>query len=223
MANGELGKVKAWNPNTEYQDQAVASSYDQERFTTPIERLFDRLEKRAVAKGLQDIKASKSVLDLPCGTGRHAEALLQRGYNVIGVDISSEMLEVASRKLTAFPGKFETIQHDILEGPLEGLVVDGAICVRVLMHFPFEQQVTFLSNVARSSPRGVVFNQSIISPWHVFRRWIKSLFKTRRVVRHSLTRKSLVDLLEASGLEMIRMRRVLPVGSEAVVVSARPK
>ena len=37
------------------------------------------------------------VLDAGCGTGRHVCALRQRGYSVIGADISRGMLDVAER------------------------------------------------------------------------------------------------------------------------------
>ncbi|HSA05958.1 MAG TPA: class I SAM-dependent methyltransferase [Candidatus Gastranaerophilales bacterium] len=41
----------------------------------------------------------KNVLELGCGTGKHAALLAEKGYNVLGVDLSSTMLEIAeSRK-----------------------------------------------------------------------------------------------------------------------------
>jgi len=36
------------------------------------------------------------VLDLACGTGRHSIELAQRGFSVLGVDIASDLLEIAS-------------------------------------------------------------------------------------------------------------------------------
>src|SRR5438270_6791574 len=41
------------------------------------------------------------LLDLGCGTGRLLVALAQRGYEVLGVDLSWEMLAVASAKAAA--------------------------------------------------------------------------------------------------------------------------
>jgi SAM-dependent methyltransferase len=41
----------------------------------------------------------RSVLDLGCGTGNHAFPLAQRGYEVVGVDRSTDMLAHARRKL----------------------------------------------------------------------------------------------------------------------------
>lgn len=44
---------------------------------------------------------AKSVLDLGCGTGRHAFLLGERGYQVTGVDRSEEMLAVANANLSS--------------------------------------------------------------------------------------------------------------------------
>jgi len=37
------------------------------------------------------------VLDLACGTGRHSIELARRGFDVVGVDIAADLLEVANR------------------------------------------------------------------------------------------------------------------------------
>lgn len=42
--------------------------------------------------------AIRSILDLGCGTGNHALPLAERGYEVVGVDLSESMLAEARRK-----------------------------------------------------------------------------------------------------------------------------
>lgn len=42
-------------------------------------------------------KPAPRILDLACGTGRHAIALAQRGYAVIGLDSSSQMIATAKQ------------------------------------------------------------------------------------------------------------------------------
>jgi SAM-dependent methyltransferase len=44
---------------------------------------------------------ARRVLDLGCGTGRHAMALARRGYELTGVDRSGPMLEIARSKAAA--------------------------------------------------------------------------------------------------------------------------
>jgi SAM-dependent methyltransferase len=51
----------------------------------------------------QHYPGARSVLDLGCGTGRHALLLAENGYRVMGVDRSSEMLAAAQAQLTDAP------------------------------------------------------------------------------------------------------------------------
>jgi hypothetical protein len=39
------------------------------------------------------------------------------------------------------------------------------LCARVLMHFPYEEQVAFLQSVASVSHGPVVFTQGVVTPW----------------------------------------------------------
>jgi SAM-dependent methyltransferase len=67
-------------------------------------------EEVAYVSGLieRERPGSRTLLDLGCGTGRHDFLLAERGYRVTGVDMSSDMLEVAraerGRRLLATPG-----------------------------------------------------------------------------------------------------------------------
>lgn len=54
-----------------------------------------------------------AVLDLACGTGTAALELARRGWRVIGVDRSREMLAVARRKATAAGQAIQWIQADM--------------------------------------------------------------------------------------------------------------
>jgi ubiquinone/menaquinone biosynthesis C-methylase UbiE len=51
----------------------------------------------------QTLKPGASVLDLACGTGSSSLPYLRRGFQVSGVDLSSDMLEVARVKLPGVP------------------------------------------------------------------------------------------------------------------------
>ncbi|MGB9680509.1 MAG: class I SAM-dependent methyltransferase [Thermoanaerobacteraceae bacterium] len=41
---------------------------------------------------------AKYLLDLGCGTGRHAELFCEKGYTVHGIDISEHMLKIADKR-----------------------------------------------------------------------------------------------------------------------------
>lgn len=50
---------------------------------------------------LLQIAAGSNVADLCCGTGQFSEALCERGFNVVGLDSSAEMLSYARRNALA--------------------------------------------------------------------------------------------------------------------------
>ena len=41
----------------------------------------------------------KSILDVACGTGNHARLLVKKGYSVVGVDKSAQVLKLAKKKV----------------------------------------------------------------------------------------------------------------------------
>lgn len=71
------------------------NKYDKEPFTQGTLGECDFLENE-LAKD-----TSKKILDIGCGTGRHSIELTQRGYEVLGVDLSENMLEKARKKASA--------------------------------------------------------------------------------------------------------------------------
>jgi SAM-dependent methyltransferase len=73
------------------------------------------------------------VLDLACGSGRHSLELRRRGFDVVGADISADLIEIARRDAAAEGIEVEFVQADLRDLDLEDefdLVLnlnDGAI------------------------------------------------------------------------------------------------
>jgi ubiquinone/menaquinone biosynthesis C-methylase UbiE len=79
-------------------------------------------------------KLIKTVLDLGCGTGGHALTLVERGYKITGVDMSSEMLEIGRRKAEKREIDIEFIQGDIRKIELNR-EFDAAISMFAVMSY----------------------------------------------------------------------------------------
>lgn len=69
-----------------------ARTYDQECFTQGTSGEVDFMEKEL------GFDRGKTILDIGCGTGRHAVELARRGYRVTGVDLSASQLARAREK-----------------------------------------------------------------------------------------------------------------------------
>lgn len=57
-----------------------------------------------------DAKNGSRILDVATGTGRQAFAFAKRGYDVVGIDLSEDMLKVANKK-----NKYENVKFEIAD------------------------------------------------------------------------------------------------------------
>lgn len=209
-----------WNPDEHYKSQAVADEYDRKRFSSPAGRVFNNLEKRTITKCFASLPAGSIIADAPCGTGRLAEPLLVAGYRVHGIDISQEMLDVARRRLRGFPDKFSCEVVDVKTSRPPEPMYDAALCARVLMHFPLDQQIEFLTGVAKLSRSIVVINHSLDSAYQRLRRRVKHWLGHQPSVNHPVSNAEIKELLQKSGLREVRRFRLLSLVSEAVYIVA---
>jgi len=83
-----------------------ADTYDKEAFTQGTVGEVEFIE--------QEVKGDKSVkiLDVGCGTGRHAVELAKRGYTVTGIDLSESQLAKAKEKAAAAKVNVTFLKHD---------------------------------------------------------------------------------------------------------------
>lgn len=78
--------------------------------------------------GAYGAKQPQTLLDLACGTGSLAAALLDKGVDVIGVDGSEDMLAEAMDKCAPYGEHLMLLCQDMRELDLFG-TVDGAVCM----------------------------------------------------------------------------------------------
>jgi len=90
------------------------------------------LEEPHVDAALGDVSGLR-VIDVGCGTGRHAIRLASRGAEVVAMDFSRGMLEKARAKPGAERIRF--IQHDLAAPfPVPDGAFDRVVCALVLEH-----------------------------------------------------------------------------------------
>ena len=95
-------------------------SYDNEVFTKGTMGECDFIEK--------EISNNKNIpiLDIGCGTGRHAIELAKRGFRVTGIDLSESQLARAGQKAAAAGVSVDFQKHDARDLPFNnefGLVI----------------------------------------------------------------------------------------------------
>lgn len=68
------------------------------------------------------------LLDVPCGGGRHAVALAERGFHVTGIDLSADFLRAAMAKSQGRDLPISWQQGDMRDLP-DQVPFDGALCM----------------------------------------------------------------------------------------------
>ncbi len=215
--------AEGWDANEHYKDTNVATEYDSVRFSGIPGRVFNHWERSVILRAFHDIPDGSHIGDLPCGTGRLAESLLKVGYKVHGMDISSDMLEVAAQRLQRFDDAFTTEVVDAKKD-LTGKRVkyDAILCARVLMHFELPEQIEFLRGVTKITSSIVVINHSLNSPYQRFRRFVKRVLGHQESARHPVTASEIKVLLAGAGLREVRHYRLNRLISEAIYIVAVP-
>lgn len=86
----------------------------------------------------QDQITDGILLDLGCGTGSMTELLAKQGYDMIGVDLSDSMLDIAMEKRAQSGHNILYLQQDMREFELYG-TVRAVICLCDSLNYLLEE------------------------------------------------------------------------------------
>ena len=197
--------------------QLDARRYERRRYGGLVRRLNLRLLEHALVRALRGLDARRLVLDVPCGTGIIGHHLALRGFRVVGADISPAMLEVAAQRDHALG----LLRADLESPPWRPGSFDAVVCARFLMHVPAESRPRVLGTLAALARGPLV--ATVCHPYTVksFGRWVRRRLGGTPKASARLTRRALDGELDAAGLRLERLIRVLPLLSEVWVVVVR--
>ena len=121
---------------------------------TPAEQT--RQEADFIVESL-DVPAPARLLDVPCGGGRHCLALAERGYDMTGVDLSSDFLAAARRQSAERHYKVHWEQREMRDLPWSA-EFDGAYSLgNSFGYLDDAGNAAFLKSVATSLKPGARF------------------------------------------------------------------
>ncbi len=89
------------------------------------------------AEALMGEVSGRRICDLACGQGRVARHLADQGAQVVGIDISARLLEIARRHEATEPRGIEYLQDDARSlDRVADSAFDGVVCFMALMDIP---------------------------------------------------------------------------------------
>ncbi len=88
----------------------------EKRFSHPKGRREDKATKLASGTALNGISGMRTILDMPCGTGRYTSFSYEKGYLYFGADMSVEMMKVMAGKGSSHGCKIRSREETICPG-----------------------------------------------------------------------------------------------------------
>jgi ubiquinone/menaquinone biosynthesis C-methylase UbiE len=179
--SGRPGSIKQ-----HYRDSDHAGDYNNLRFANAGGKLVDAWEKEILSDLLEGYPLDQPILEVAAGTGRFSLMLARRGYTVIAVDSSPEMLNQLEETATAEGLNISCIHADAFNLPFDDGTFHGVFSMRFAWHFADVSSV--IHELARVAEKTVVFdlmNQNSLAALtaplanHVFYRSLHTELTTR--------------------------------------------
>lgn len=111
------------------------------------------------------------ILDLCCGTGRHSIVLCKRGLDVVGVDLSRNLLAIAKRRMREAGVKFPLVRADMRHFPFKNEVFNAIISMFTSFgYLPTEgEDVNSLLEINRTLKKNGKFLLDLANRDHIVR------------------------------------------------------
>lgn len=148
-----------------------------------------------IDKFVNYITTGKKILDVGCGPGRDTKSLMNRGFDVIGIDFSEEMVREAKSRVPS--GDFRLM--DMRKLDFDKNSFDGVWAFASLLHIPKEQAPKVLTEFRRVLKKSGVL---AISMKQGKGEVLESEEETTRLFSY-YTKDELVSLIEKSGFKIL--------------------
>lgn len=122
-------------------------------------------------------------LDVGCGSGAHSIRLAKRGFSVLAIDFSEEILNSARENIEAnkLQDKIRLQRENILSLPFEDGTFDYILCWGVLMHIPeIEKAISELERVCKKNGIIVISEANMYSLQAILLRSIKKILRSEK-------------------------------------------
>ena len=135
---------------------AVAQGYDAKREQSPKWLI----EQKHIEGFLSDLPDGATVLDVPCGTGRFFDYYNRRNFDVLAMDLSKDMLDIAATKIRD-PKKYQFAQGTICQIPLADKTADASVMCRVTRWLTPDECVQALKEMQRVTKDRIILTARV--------------------------------------------------------------
>lgn len=212
---------------SEYNNEAEA--YDKNRFFSTCGKHLDYMHKKIIRSLLSS--SGRIMLEAGVGTGRFSIWLSEKGFEVVGIDISKEMLKQAKRKIQISNVPLNLVLGDVHFLPFKKGIFDNCICINVVNHITeidqFLKEVKYVIDHKGSFIVNFPNLQSLYLPIAITINIRKrALFKVRKIYSRWFIPTEIGFLMSSAGFIIKEIRGCaiatpLPFGDKLITVIQR--
>lgn len=183
-----------------YQNRHEAEVYDRRRYYGVIDRYKNWWLRRSLKKILEMLPPNSIVLDIPCGTGRIDNWLLQSPVRVVAADVSDEMISVAGDKVKPTASWLGFVRAEADHLPFRLRSIDCVFSIRFFHLLDQQTRLTVLREMARTTTRWIILESRRIQSHAKAAKRALMRVLLGRVERPKWSLQQTVDELDKCGL-----------------------
>lgn len=193
--------------------KAYASSLNFKNFKSKIIAFREREIVRSFLHSLwKNREFPKTACDIPVGTGKMTDILLDFGLKLTSGDISREMMEFIDPKLKNHPNYIEERVIDASELPFGDNTFDLIINIRLMQRVDPSTMGRILKEAHRTTKKYYIVSFAIDNLWQNIRLKIRK-FIHRDPSPGRIERRRLRKGLQKTGFNIIQEKEVFPIFS----------
>lgn len=179
-----------------------------------------RAENKALSRCVDLAQGVKTVLDVPCGPGRLFPYWHTRGWTILGMDFSVQMVEAATRKHAEMklPGRVAHADAFKFEAP-PAEAPELVASVRFVYYFEPHERVALMKSLAKASGHYVLIQFKSAETWKGKRNEARSKAKARGK-RFCTNEQILKEVVEA-GLTPLRLQPIGEFSDRAFLIAEK--
>lgn len=160
----------------------------------------ENLSIKSLEKFSSLLPQNSKVLDIGCGGGQDSKFLSDKGFNVLGIDISREMIKLAHKH----DSKINFKLMDVVDLPASKKF-NGIWCSRVFHNIPIKEQEKFIKKFnTLLIKNGVLYITSVVSDKKEDYELLDS--KDNGILKKYLQAKTFKNLLINNGFKILRFK-----------------
>lgn len=141
---------------------AIAQGYDAKRESDPKWIV----EQRIITDMLSDLPEGTVVLDCPVGTGRFLPLYVDKGFHIIGLDKSRDMIMEAAKKVDEKRANGYLEEGDVRSTGLPDKSVDVTVNVRITRWLSPDDCVRMLKEMQRVARKRIILTARVANHAH---------------------------------------------------------